>query len=55
MFRRGSCVFRDKVEEIVKFTNKGDPVKRHMEKVVIGHNDVINSNFWEEHPHILGE
>ncbi|KAF5175728.1 tRNA(His) guanylyltransferase [Thalictrum thalictroides] len=55
IFRKGSCVFRDKVEEIVKLTVNCDPVKRSKKKVVVAHCDVIGDNFWKEHPWILDE
>ncbi|OAY75993.1 tRNA(His) guanylyltransferase 1 [Ananas comosus] len=55
MFRKGSCVYRDKVEETVKFDLTGNPVKRIRKKVVLGHFDIIGPNFWREHPEILEE
>ncbi|XP_068665006.1 tRNA(His) guanylyltransferase 1 [Aristolochia californica] len=55
IFRKGSSVFRDKVEDIVKFSENGEPVKRLRTKVVVKHCDIIGTGFWEEHPHILQE
>ncbi|XP_020095728.1 tRNA(His) guanylyltransferase 1-like isoform X2 [Ananas comosus] len=55
MFRKGSCVYRDKVEEIVKFDESRNPVRRIRKKVVLGHFDIIGPNFWHEHPEILEE
>ncbi|KAF5179624.1 tRNA(His) guanylyltransferase [Thalictrum thalictroides] len=55
IFRKGSCVFKDKVEEIVKHTERGDPVKRLRKKVVVSHCDVIGDRFWKDHPWILDE
>ncbi|KAJ8620990.1 hypothetical protein MRB53_029519 [Persea americana] len=53
IFRKGSCVFRDKVEDIVKYTECGDPVKRSRLKVITYHCDIIEKTFWDKHQHIL--
>ncbi|XP_058099565.1 tRNA(His) guanylyltransferase 1-like isoform X1 [Magnolia sinica] len=55
IFRKGSCVFRAKVEEITKLTDDGDPVKRYRKKVIVDHCDIIGPSFWNEHPDILGK
>lgn len=55
MFRKGSCIFRDKVEETVKLDDDGNPVKRKRMKVTMGHFDIIGPKFWSEHPYILHE
>ncbi|KAL5728464.1 tRNA(His) guanylyltransferase [Ranunculus cassubicifolius] len=55
IFRKGSCVFKDRVFEIVKYTKNGDPVKRVRKKVIIQHCDIIEKQFWEEHPWILDD
>ncbi|KAK9095925.1 hypothetical protein Sjap_021422 [Stephania japonica] len=55
IFRKGSCVFRDQVEEIVKYNQDGDPVKRLRTKVGIVHCDIIGDAFWREHPKILSD
>ncbi|MCL7025490.1 hypothetical protein MKW94_003383 [Papaver nudicaule] len=52
IFRKGSCVFKDKVEEIVKYNEKG-PVKRLRNKVIIDHCDIIGDKFWKDHANIL--
>eukprot|EP00268_Persea_americana_P047133 TRINITY_DN4886_c0_g1_i10.p1 TRINITY_DN4886_c0_g1~~TRINITY_DN4886_c0_g1_i10.p1 ORF type:complete len:153 (+),score=19.83 TRINITY_DN4886_c0_g1_i10:797-1255(+) len=52
MFRKGSSVFRDKVEDTVDSTERGDPVEM---KVVIDHSDIIEETFWDKHQYILGE
>ncbi|KAJ1699657.1 hypothetical protein LUZ63_008169 [Rhynchospora breviuscula] len=55
MFKKGSCVFRNKVEEIVKIDGSGNPVKRRKNIVTIDHVDIIGPKFWDEHPYILYE
>nr|CAD1819046.1 unnamed protein product [Ananas comosus var. bracteatus] len=55
MFRKGSCVYRDKVKLLVKFDESRNPVRRIRKKVVLGHFDIIGPNFWHEHPEILEE
>ncbi|MCL7033337.1 hypothetical protein MKW94_027683 [Papaver nudicaule] len=51
IFRKGSCVFRDKVEE--KCNGNGQPVERLTSKLVIDHPDIIGDEFWVDHRHIL--
>uniref|UniRef100_A0A1D1ZGH3 tRNA(His) guanylyltransferase n=1 Tax=Anthurium amnicola TaxID=1678845 RepID=A0A1D1ZGH3_9ARAE len=53
MFRKGSCVFRDKVEETVKLDGSEGPIKA--KKVKVDHCDIIGEEFWNEHPDILVE
>ncbi|KAJ4764952.1 tRNAHis guanylyltransferase [Rhynchospora pubera] len=55
MFKKGSCVFRNKVEEIVKRDESGNSVKRRKNIVTIDHVDIIGPKFWDEHPYILHE
>ncbi|KAJ8636987.1 hypothetical protein MRB53_011254 [Persea americana] len=52
MFRKGSSVFRDKVEDTVDSAERGDPVEM---KVVIDHSDIIEETFWDKHQYILDE
>uniref|UniRef100_A0A1D1Y4H8 Putative tRNA(His) guanylyltransferase n=1 Tax=Anthurium amnicola TaxID=1678845 RepID=A0A1D1Y4H8_9ARAE len=55
IFRKGSCVFRDKVEEAVKLDNIGNPIKRSRKKVRVEHCDIIGEEFWNKHLDILVE
>lgn len=55
MFRKGSCVYKDKVKETVKLDESGDPVERIRMKVTVGHFDIVGSVFWDDHPYILQE
>ncbi|MQL86413.1 hypothetical protein Taro_018946 [Colocasia esculenta] len=50
MLRKGSSVFRDKVEEIVKLDENGNPVKRTRKKIEVEHCDLTRKDFWREHP-----
>ncbi|KAI3973053.1 hypothetical protein MKX01_019711, partial [Papaver californicum] len=55
IFRKGSCVFKDKVEETVKYNEDGKPVKRLRNKVIADHCDIIGDKFWNDHVNILKE
>ncbi|XP_010922243.1 tRNA(His) guanylyltransferase 2 isoform X1 [Elaeis guineensis] len=55
MFRKGSCVYRDKVEETVKQDKGGNSIKRTRNKVVLAHIDIVGPKFWSEHQYILEE
>ncbi|KAK1305863.1 tRNA(His) guanylyltransferase 1 [Acorus calamus] len=55
IFRKGSCVYREMVEEVGKLDKNGCPVKRTRKKVTVGHFDIIKTEFWREHPYILEE
>ncbi|MQM07137.1 hypothetical protein Taro_039975 [Colocasia esculenta] len=55
MFRKGSCVFRDKVEETVKQDGSEKPIKRTQRTVRVDHCDIIGEEFWNEHSDILVE
>lgn len=55
MFRKGSSVYREKVETIVKIDDYGDPIKRTRLILTVGHVDIIGSKFWQNHQHILRE
>ncbi|CAN6807297.1 unnamed protein product [Brassica oleracea] len=51
LFRQGSCLFKTKVEEIVKHDENGNPVKRLRRKAVLVHSENIAArSFWNEHP-----
>ncbi|XP_074577086.1 tRNA(His) guanylyltransferase 2-like isoform X1 [Curcuma longa] len=55
MFRKGSCIYREKVEEIVKEDGNANAVARTRNKVVLEHMDIIGPKFWIQHPYILQE
>ncbi|XP_042520635.1 tRNA(His) guanylyltransferase 1-like isoform X1 [Macadamia integrifolia] len=55
MFRRGSCVLKEKVEEIVKFNHAGDPVRRLRKKLIVDHFDPDWPSFWIKHPSLIDE
>ncbi|XP_031250399.1 tRNA(His) guanylyltransferase 1-like [Pistacia vera] len=56
LFRRGSCVFKTEVEDIVKYHEDGTPVKRLRRKPRIVHSEnIAGRNFWSEHPCLLKE
>ncbi|CAN6455812.1 unnamed protein product [Victoria cruziana] len=53
IFRKGSCIYREMVDEIVKYDEAGTPIRRPHKRVVLDHCDIIGPNFWKEHPSIL--
>ncbi|KAH7659618.1 tRNA(His) guanylyltransferase protein, partial [Dioscorea alata] len=53
VFRKGSCVYFDQVEEMVKIDKNGNDVKRLQKKVTAEHFDVISPELWIKHPYIL--
>ncbi|XP_057816540.1 tRNA(His) guanylyltransferase 1 isoform X1 [Cryptomeria japonica] len=55
IFRKGSCVLRKEVEEIVKHSEAGDPVRRPRKKIVVQHCDIIGNKFWDEHSYLLSD
>lgn len=54
MFRQGSSVFREEDDDIMVSEN-GATVEKPAKKVVIEHCNIIDDNFWKEHPSILDE
>uniref|UniRef100_A0A0D9WJ28 tRNA(His) guanylyltransferase n=1 Tax=Leersia perrieri TaxID=77586 RepID=A0A0D9WJ28_9ORYZ len=55
MFRKGSCVYRDKVETKVKTDRSGNPIKRTRLVITVANVDIIGPEFWEKHQYILRE
>ncbi|XP_020593227.1 tRNA(His) guanylyltransferase 1-like [Phalaenopsis equestris] len=55
IFKKGSCVYKDTVEETLKPDNGGNPVKRQRQRVTVGHFNIIDDRFWDEQPNILRE
>uniref|UniRef100_A0A1D1XWU3 tRNA(His) guanylyltransferase n=1 Tax=Anthurium amnicola TaxID=1678845 RepID=A0A1D1XWU3_9ARAE len=52
MFRKGSSVFRDKVEETVKLDDSGNPIKRIRKKIKVEHCDLTRKGFWKDWGHV---
>ncbi|KAF8769003.1 hypothetical protein HU200_007032 [Digitaria exilis] len=48
MFRKGSSVYREKEEKVVK-NDYGDPIKRTRPILTVAHVDIIGSEFWQNH------
>ncbi|GJN15056.1 hypothetical protein PR202_gb01943 [Eleusine coracana subsp. coracana] len=56
MFRKGSSVYREKVETVVKLDDYGDPILKRIRLVLtVAYVDIIRSEFWQNHQHILRE
>ncbi|XP_044975582.1 tRNA(His) guanylyltransferase 2-like isoform X2 [Hordeum vulgare subsp. vulgare] len=55
MFRKGSSVYRDKVETKVKTDDYGNPIKRIRLAITVSNLDIIGPEFWEKHQYILRE
>jgi len=56
IFRQGSCVLKTVVEDIVKYTDNGAPIKRHRRKIITVHSKKIaGKRFWNEHAVLLKE
>ncbi|GMH09297.1 hypothetical protein Nepgr_011138 [Nepenthes gracilis] len=56
IFRQGSCVLKAKVEDVVKYGENGNPIKRLRRKAYIIHSENISGRvFWNEHPGLLNE
>ncbi|KAJ8766825.1 hypothetical protein K2173_008379 [Erythroxylum novogranatense] len=56
IFRQGSCVLKREVEDIVKYTDNGSPVKRLRKRPIIVHSEnIAGRSFWNEHPNLLLE
>lgn len=53
IFRKGSIVYRKKVEKVVKVED-GQEIKRLRSFAVVEHEDIIRDNFWTQYPYILG-
>ncbi|KAJ1430184.1 tRNAHis guanylyltransferase catalytic domain [Sesbania bispinosa] len=54
MFRQGSSVFWERVDNILIHQENGESSQNHG-KVIVEHSDIIGLAFWLEHPSILGE
>ncbi|XP_048490457.1 tRNA(His) guanylyltransferase 1 isoform X2 [Beta vulgaris subsp. vulgaris] len=52
IFRLGSCIFRDMENKALLEVNCAEDSRK---RIVIEHCNIIDNNFWEAHPWILGE
>ncbi|GAB4834626.1 tRNA-His guanylyltransferase [Ancistrocladus abbreviatus] len=53
IFRQGSFVLNTKVEDIVKYSENGTPVKRLRRKALVVHSEnIAGRSFWNEHPNL---
>ncbi|KAK7253002.1 hypothetical protein RIF29_37364 [Crotalaria pallida] len=56
IYRQGSCVLKTVVEDIVKYTENGAPVRRCRRKIIMVHNKKIASRrFWNDQTILLKE
>ncbi|XP_052197705.1 tRNA(His) guanylyltransferase 2-like isoform X3 [Diospyros lotus] len=56
IFRQGSCVLKIEVEDIVKYANNGNPIKRVRRKVIMVHSgNIASRSFWNSHSCLLKE
>lgn len=56
MFRQGSCVLRTEVEDIVKYSENGTPIKRmRRDKTTVHSKNIAGRSFWNEHQSLLKE
>ncbi|KOM49297.1 hypothetical protein LR48_Vigan08g012400 [Vigna angularis] len=56
IFRQGSCLLKTVVEDVVKYTDNGAPIKRHRRKIIPVHSKKIaGKRFWNEHILLLKE
>uniref|UniRef100_A0A6M2F7G0 tRNA(His) guanylyltransferase n=1 Tax=Populus davidiana TaxID=266767 RepID=A0A6M2F7G0_9ROSI len=56
MFRQGTCVLRTEVEDIVKYSENGTPIKRMRRDTTTVHSkSIAGRSFWNEHQSLLKE
>ncbi|KAG6787295.1 hypothetical protein POTOM_008934 [Populus tomentosa] len=56
MFRQGTCVLRTEVEDIVKYSENGTPIKRMRRDTTTVHSkNIAGRSFWNEHQSLLKE
>lgn len=53
IFRKGSSVFRKKVEESVSIGEGAEVAVKSKYVLMVEHGDIISNTFWKENPHIL--
>ncbi|KAJ1418396.1 tRNAHis guanylyltransferase Thg1 superfamily [Sesbania bispinosa] len=54
--RQGSCVLKTIVEDVVKYTENGAPIKRHRRKIITLHsNENSKYKIWNEQSILLKE
>ena len=52
--KQGSIIIKQKQQRIVKHTLEGQPVLREVSEPVVLHEDLIQPDFWQQHPTVLG-
>lgn len=52
--KQGTIIIRHKQQQIVKHTLEGQPVLREVSEPVVLHEDLIQPEFWQQHPTVLG-
>ncbi|XP_021740480.1 tRNA(His) guanylyltransferase 2-like isoform X1 [Chenopodium quinoa] len=56
MLRQGTCLFKTQIEEVVKYKENGDPIKRLRRKIMEVHSDnIAGKSFWNQHSSLLSE
>ncbi|XP_078444817.1 tRNA(His) guanylyltransferase 1-like [Wolffia australiana] len=50
VFRKGSSIFKEQVEEVVKLNDAGNPITRTRNRIKLEHKDLTWSCFWRFHP-----
>ncbi|CAO2823794.1 unnamed protein product [Amaranthus hypochondriacus] len=56
MFRQGTCLFKTQVEDIIKYKENGDPVKRLRRKMMkVRSDNIAGKKFWNQHSSLLSE
>uniref|UniRef100_A0A7C9EA67 tRNA(His) guanylyltransferase n=1 Tax=Opuntia streptacantha TaxID=393608 RepID=A0A7C9EA67_OPUST len=56
MFRQGTCLFKAQVEDVIKYKENGDPVKRLRRKVIkVRSENIASKNLWNQHPCLVKE
>lgn len=56
MFRQGTCLLKTQVEDVVKYKENGDPVRRLRRKVMkVRSDNIAGKSFWNQHSSLLSE
>ena len=52
---QGSVVLRTKLKAIEKDLEDGEPMEGEVITLMVCHDDIISSDFWELHPELLAQ
>ena len=52
--KQGSIIIKHKQKQKVKHTLEGQPVLREVAEPLVMHEDLIQPEFWQQHPTVLG-